>query len=70
MGSYPSDIPYRNRLKTMAKIPESTESALQKRLSTLAAEHWPQIERIDVYVHSRFAYVSAVLTNKEVLPPC
>ncbi len=54
----------------MAKVPESTMSSLQQRLSARARERWPDLERISVKQRAGFAYVTGVLTDGEELPLC
>jgi hypothetical protein len=54
----------------MAKIPDSTKSSLQQRLTARAKERWPQIERIYTRFRAGFAYVDAALPDGDVLPLC
>lgn len=41
------------------KIPDSTRSSLQQRLTTHARQHWPSIDTIAVRFRANFAYVDA-----------
>ena len=51
----------------MARIPESTKTSLQQRLSTRARDHWPQLSAVQVRYRAGFAYVDAALADGEVL---
>jgi len=54
----------------MAKIPDSTQSSLQQRLTARARERWPQIARIDTRFRAGFGYVGAVLADGDTLKLC
>ena len=54
----------------MAKVPESTMSSLQHRLTARARERWPALARVSVKQRAGFAYVTGVLTDGEELPLC
>lgn len=54
----------------MPKVPESTKSSLQYKLSARARERWPQLTRVDVTHRAAFAYVTGTLPGGEQLPLC
>ena len=54
----------------MAKIPPSTQTSLQKRLTSHARARWPQISQIHTRYRAGFAYIDATLTDEERLPLC
>jgi hypothetical protein len=54
----------------MAKIPESTQSSLRRRLSARARERWPALARVQVRYRAAFAYVDGVLPDGTVLQLC
>jgi len=54
----------------MAKIPASTKTSLQQRLTARAKERWPQIQTISTSYRGSFAYVEAVLDDSEQLRLC
>jgi hypothetical protein len=54
----------------MAKIPDSTRSSLQQRLSTRARERWPALTEVAVRYRAGFAYVDGVLADGQVLSLC
>ena len=54
----------------MAKIPASTKSSLQQRLSARTRERWPRISRIHTGYRAGFACVDAVLADGEELRLC
>lgn len=54
----------------MPKVPESTKSSLQHKLSARARERWPQVADVDVTHRGAFAYVTATLTDGEQVPLC
>jgi hypothetical protein len=54
----------------MPKIPDSTKSSLQYKLSARARERWPQLTSVDVTHRARFAYVTGTLADGELLPLC
>jgi hypothetical protein len=43
------------------KIPDSTKSSLQQRLTAHARQHWPTIDNITVRFRANFAYVDGEL---------
>ena len=52
----------------MPKVPDSTKSSLQYKLSARARERWPQLARVDVTHRAAYAYVTATLADGEQLP--
>ncbi len=57
-------------MSVMAKVPDSTKSSLQYKLSARARERWPQLTRVDVTFRATFAYVTATLPDGDQLPLC
>ena len=57
-------------MRTMAKIPESTQSSLHQRLSAHARERWPDLADIRLRFRAGFAYVDGVLADGETLRLC
>jgi len=45
----------------MPKIPDSTKSSLQQKLSDRARERWPQLSNVDITHRAGYAYVSGTL---------
>jgi hypothetical protein len=56
--------------RTMAKIPESTQTSLHQRLRARARERWPQLVEVKVRYRAGFAYIDGALANGEVLKLC
>jgi hypothetical protein len=56
------------KMTGMAKVPESTMTSLQQRLTARARERWPALERVIVKQRAGFAYVTGHLTDGEELP--
>ena len=54
----------------MPKVPDSTKSSLQHKLSARARQRWPQLTDIDVTHRASFAYVTGTLTDGQELPLC
>lgn len=54
----------------MPKVPDSTKSSLQYKLSARARERWPQLTSVDVTHRGAFAYVTGTLTDGEQIPLC
>lgn len=54
----------------MPKVPDSTKSSLQHKLSTRARQRWPQLTNVDVTHRTPYAYVTGTLTDGEQLPLC
>ena len=54
----------------MAKIPTSTQTSLQQRLSARARERWPDLATVRVRCRAGFAYVDGVLGDGQVLQLC
>jgi hypothetical protein len=54
----------------MAKIPPSTQTSLQQRLTSHARARWPLISQIHTRYRAGFAYIDATLTDKDRLPLC
>lgn len=54
----------------MAKIPDSTQTSLQQRLTARARQRWPQINEVNVRYRAGFAYVDAVIDDGEGLRLC
>jgi choline dehydrogenase-like flavoprotein len=54
----------------MAKIPPSTQTSLQQRLTSHARARWPQISQIHTRCRAGFAYIDATLTDEQTLPLC
>ncbi len=54
----------------MPKVPDSTKSSLQYKVSARARERWPQLSDVDVTHRAAFAYLTGVLPNGEKLPLC
>jgi hypothetical protein len=54
----------------MAKIPTSTQSSLQQRMSEHARQRWPQIHEVRMRYRAGFAYVDAVIEEEEELRLC
>ena len=52
----------------MPKVPDSTKSSLQYKLSARARERWPQLASVDVTHRAAYAYVTATLADGEQLP--
>jgi hypothetical protein len=57
-------------MEHMARIPESTKTSLDQRLTARAKERWPQISTVNLRFRAGFAYVDAVLPDGEILPLC
>jgi hypothetical protein len=57
-------------MSSMAKVPDSTKSSLQYKLSARARERWPQLSSVDVTHRAAYAYVTATLPDGELLPLC
>lgn len=51
----------------MAKIPASTKTSLQQRLTAHARERWPQIKDVSATYRGQFAYIEAALDDGEQL---
>jgi hypothetical protein len=55
----------------MAKTPpQSTKDSLAWKLTDRARQRWPQLAQISVRHRGAFAYITATLTDGEVLPLC
>ena len=54
----------------MAKIPTSTQTSLRQRLTSHAQQRWPQISQIHTRYRANFAYIDAVLADREQLRLC
>ncbi len=54
----------------MPRIPDSTKSSLQQRLTVRARERWPALARVATRYRAGFAYVDGVLPDGQVLPLC
>lgn len=54
----------------MAKIPTSTQTSLQQRLTARARERWPQLAEVRLHFRAGFAYVDGVLTDGDQLRLC
>lgn len=54
----------------VAKIPDSTKSSLQQRLTARARERWPMLTDVQLRCRAGFAYVDGVLADGEVLRLC
>jgi hypothetical protein len=54
----------------VAKIPESTKSSLQQRLSQRAGQRWPALTGVHLRYRAGFAYVDGVLANGDDLRLC
>ena len=54
----------------MPKVPDSTKSSLQQKLTARARQRWPQLTRVDVTHRTPYAYVTDTLTDGEQLPLC
>ena len=48
----------------MPKVPDSTRSSLQQKLSARARERWPQLTAVQVTFRTHFAYVTATLDGE------
>jgi len=57
-------------MTAMAKVPDSTKSSLQQKLSARARERWPQLSDVEVTHRAAFAYVTGILSDGEQLPLC
>ncbi len=54
----------------MPRIPDSTKSSLQQRLTARARERWPALARVAIRYRAGFAYVDGVLPDGDVLRLC
>ena len=54
----------------MPKVPDSTQSSLQHKLSARVRDRWPQLTDVDVTHRASFAYVTGTLRDGEQLPLC
>ena len=54
----------------MPRIPDSTKSSLQQRLSIRAHERWPALTHVAIRYRAGFAYVDGVLPDGQTLPLC
>ena len=54
----------------MSKVPDSTKSSLQHKLSHRARERWPRLTDVDITHRAGYAYVTGTLTDGEQLPLC
>ena len=54
----------------VAKIPDSTKSSLQQRLSRHARERWPALTDVRLRYRAGFAYVDGVLPDGDTLRLC
>jgi len=52
------------------RIPDSTKSSLQQRLTIRARERWPTLAHVAIRYRAGFAYVDGVRTDGQVLPLC
>lgn len=52
----------------MAKIPDSTKSSLQQRLTARARERWPMLAAVRLRYRAGFAYLDGVLADGEIVP--
>ena len=59
-----------DKMSTMAKIPESTQTSLRQRLLARAGERWPQIEALHTRYRAGFAYIDATLDDGDQLKLC
>jgi len=57
-------------MKAMPKVPDSTKSSLQQRLSERARERWPALDHLSIRHRAGFAYLTGHLPNGEELPLC
>ena len=57
-------------IRTMVKIPESTQTSLRQRLSARARERWPGLVEVKVRYRAGFAYIDGALADGEVLKLC
>ena len=57
-------------MSSMAKVPDSTKSSLQYKLSARARDRWPQLTSIAVTHRAAYAYVTGTLADGEQLPLC
>jgi hypothetical protein len=57
-------------MDAMPSVPESTKSSVQLRLLRHAKQNWPQLTRVDVGFHGRFAYITGRLADDSSLPLC
>ena len=56
-----------DKMTTMAKIPESTQTSLRQRLLARADERWPQIDELHTRYRAGFAYIDATVEGGEEL---
>ena len=56
-----------DKMTTMAKIPESTQTSLRQRLLARVEERWPQIDELHTRYRAGFAYIDATLDDGEHL---
>ena len=52
----------------MPKVPDSTRSSLQQKITGRARERWPQLSSVDVTHRTPYAYVTGTLTDGHQLP--
>jgi choline dehydrogenase-like flavoprotein len=57
-------------MNAMPKVPDSTRSSLQQKLTARARERWPQLTSVDVTHRTPYAYVTGTLSDGEQLPLC
>jgi hypothetical protein len=54
----------------MPRIPDSTKTSLQQRLSAHARQRWPALAEVHVRYRTGFAYVDGILPDGEVMRLC
>ena len=52
----------------MPKVPDSSRSSLQQKLTGRARERWPQLSSVDVTHPTPYAYVTGILTDGQQPP--
>ncbi len=57
-------------MTVMPKVPDSTKSSLQHKLTARARERWPQLASVTITHRGAFAYVAATLTDGQQIPLC
>ena len=57
-------------MSSMTKVPDSTKSSLQYKLSARARDRWPQLTSVEVTHRAAYAYVTGTLADGEQIPLC
>jgi hypothetical protein len=69
-GSTHARVAARSTMGGMPKVPESTKSSLDYKLSARARERWPRLTSIEITHGAGIAYVTGTVTDGQQLPLC